>query len=128
MRKLRKRIDELTLMRSWSDWLSTTREGYLTAILQLSPEERQKVRGASRGSIQNVYLHIVGNNKLWLESVPKNRQAEYKEPVGRHTTGPELRRLSQGIVRSARTLMKSMTPRGLDRMYVVRGTHADGKP
>ena len=45
-------LDELALLRAWSDWNSKSRSDYMEAILQLSPEDRRKDRGASWGEFK----------------------------------------------------------------------------
>jgi uncharacterized damage-inducible protein DinB len=127
-KKQQVRIDEITLMRGWSDWLSATRRGYLDALLKLPKKARTKKRGASFESFQGIFMHIVDNNIWWLESVPRNRQALHEDVTKRKPSGPELRRFVRRIERSARTLMSSLTTRDLNRKYDVRGTGDDGKP
>ncbi len=126
-RKTRNRMDEITLMRAWCDWNLKSLNDYLLALLHLSPEERQKDRGASFGSIQDIFLHIIEDYIWWFENVPQERPSDFKELVGRKITEQELRRLTRRVNRCVPSIMDSLKPSDLGRPYVVHG-EANGKP
>jgi uncharacterized damage-inducible protein DinB len=122
-------VDELALLRAWSDWNTKSRRDYLEAILRLSPEDRKKNRGASWGSIQNIFLHILEDYIWWFEYVPQGRgEDESATLVGREVTDDELRSFSQRIDTIVRKFMDSLKPEDLGRPYAIQGTSGDGKP
>jgi len=127
MSKTRPRFDEITLMRAWCDWNSRSRKEYLGALLRLSPEERRKDRGASWGSIQDIFLHIIEDYIWWFENVPQGRLDEFESLVGHDLSDRELRRLTRRVDRSVRAIMDSLTPAGLAHPLVVSGVSGDGK-
>jgi uncharacterized damage-inducible protein DinB len=124
----RKKFDELALLRGWMNWSSVSRRDYLEAILRLSPEDRKKDRGASWGSIQNIFLHIIEDYFWWSEIVLQERPADqYPDLVGHEIDEKELRRVSQLVDDSVSKFMESLTPEDLGRPYVVHGVSGDGK-
>ena len=125
----RSRFDELALLRAWMDWNSKSRRDYLEAILRLSPEDRSKDRGASWGSIQEIFLHIIEDYIWWFEYVPQGKgEDQFVALVGREFDEEELRSLSRRVDSSVRQFMDSLTSEALGRPFVVRGTSGDGKP
>jgi uncharacterized damage-inducible protein DinB len=108
-------------------WNSKSRRDYLDAILRLSPEDRRKDRGASWGSVQDIFLHIIEDYIWWFEIVLQGKKEE-REWVGREIGDEELRSLVQRVDDSVRNLMDSLTAEDLGRPYVVHGTSGDGKP
>lgn len=111
-------IDEITLMRSWSEWEARTRQAYLDAILQLPPEERHKDRGASFPSVQNIYEHILGAHLHWYEHIVLNWQVDDNYPEDRELNDDELRSISARVNRAVDGVMDSLTPENLGKMYV----------
>jgi uncharacterized damage-inducible protein DinB len=128
MSKPRGLVDEIALLRSWSDWNARSRGEYLEAILRLPPEELRKDRGASFGSIQDIFLHVIEDYIWWFENVPQGRLSEFEQLVGREMGERELRDLTQRVERSVHAIMDPLTPPDLGRPYLVRGVSGNGRP
>lgn len=124
----RPQIDEVTLLRGWSEWNSKSLSDYLEAILQLSPEERKKDRGASYGSIQNIFLHIIEDYIWWFECVPQQKPDEFQELVGHDLSEEEIRSLVLRVDRSIRSMEDSIKLSDLGNEIQVKGTSGNGKP
>jgi len=123
------RLDEVTLARAWCDWNSRSRREYLDAILRLPPEERRKDRGASWGSIQDIFLHVLEDYIWWFELVPQGRPSGPDvELVGKNLNDEEMMRLTKRVERTVKDVMDSLTPEKLSKPLVVEGTSGDGKP
>lgn len=122
-----RRIDEVELAKSWIDWLVDTRTGYLEELLRLPEKERNKDRGASFPSVQDIFLHILDNNVWWFESVPQARQDSHREVKG-HLSAAEICRQARRIARLSRSLARSLTPERLNRKFLIRGVQGNGKP
>jgi uncharacterized damage-inducible protein DinB len=122
-----RRVDEVALLRNWLEWLARTRRRYLAAILRLSAKERTKDRGASFGSIQDIYLHIVENNITWAEEFRRDRAGQEPGHVGTRVSERELRSLARRIERADLELARSLRAPELDRRHVCRG-EANGRP
>ena len=127
MSKRQRRIDEIALMRAWCDWNSRSRGEYLEALLRLSPEERRKDRGASWGSIQDIFLHVLEDYIWWFECVPQGRLTGSESLVGRDLSDREIRKLTRRVDRSVHNIMDSLAPSDMRRPLPVSGT-VDGKP
>jgi uncharacterized damage-inducible protein DinB len=124
----RGRVEEITLLRAWCAWTTRGRGRYLRAILALPPEERVKERGASFGSIQDIFLHVIEDYNWWFGDVPDDKQGEFVELVGKEWTDQDLKRLSRHVDRRVRSLAESLTPESLSHEYLVKGLGGDGKP
>jgi uncharacterized damage-inducible protein DinB len=124
------KFDELALLRAWNEWNAKSLVDYSEAILRLPPAERNKDRGASWGSIQDVFLHVVEDYVWWYENVPQGRGEDQLHPqfVGRGFSDDELRALVRRATRTARSFIESLTPEDLGRPYHVRGTSGSGRP
>ncbi len=110
------------------EWNSKSRRRYLEAILHLSPEDRRKDRGASWGSIQDVFLHIIEDYMWWFENVPQGKgEDQFVALVGREVDEGELRSLTRRAEETVQRYMVSLTPEDLGRPYVVHGTSGGGK-
>jgi len=123
----RRKVTEADLARAWIEWLVDTRTGYLEQLLKLPERERTRDRGASFPSVQDIFLHLLDNNRWWLESIPQHRQGSHSEIKGRLSAADIRKQLDQ-IARSSRKFARSLTPARLDRTYVVRGVQGNGKP
>jgi uncharacterized damage-inducible protein DinB len=128
MSKKQRRFDEITLLRAWCDWNSRSRGEYLDALLRLSPDERRKDRGASWGSIQDIFLHVIEDYIWWFEKVPRGRLGPFEPLVGRDLSDRELRRVTRRVDRSVHAIMDTLKPSDLRRPLPVSGTSGDGKP
>jgi uncharacterized damage-inducible protein DinB len=126
--KPRGQIDELSLTKAWCDWNLKSLNKYLEAILKLSPEDRIKDRGASWGSVQNIFLHILEDYEWWFECIPQNKQSEAVDFVGREMTEQELRQLTERMNHSVHAIVDSANLSDLSRSYVVKGVDGNGKP
>jgi uncharacterized damage-inducible protein DinB len=124
----RGRVEEIVLLRAWCAWATRGRARYLRAILRLPKEERVKDRGASFGSIQDVYLHVIETYDWWFYDVPNDKQGEFVELVGKEWTDEDLKRLSRRVDRRVSALAGSLTPDSLSHEYLVNGRGGDGKP
>jgi uncharacterized damage-inducible protein DinB len=124
----RPQLDEATLLRAWCEWNAKSLKDYLGAILRLAPEERCKDRGASFGSIQDIFLHILEDYIWWFEQVPQNKLEDYPEFVGKKLSAEELTALTQRVDRVIRSTINFLKPSELGRKYIVKGTSGDGKP
>jgi uncharacterized damage-inducible protein DinB len=124
----RKKFDELSLMRAWMDWNSKSRRDYLESILRLSSEDRRKDRGASWGSIQDIFLHVIEDYIWWFEYVPRGKgEDQFVALVGQEIGEKELRSLTERAETTVRKFMDSLSPEDLGHPYVVHGTSGDGK-
>ncbi len=121
------RVDEADLARAGIDWRVDPRSGYFGALLRLPRKERLRDRGASFPSMREIFLHILGNNAWWLDSVVHERQESQHEIKG-SLSDAEIRRQARRIARSSRRLAKWLTPTRLNRRFVLRGTRGDGQP
>lgn len=122
-------VNELALLRAWSDWNSKSRSDYMEAILRLTPEDRRRDRGASWGSIRDIFLHVLEDYTWWFENVPQGLgEDQFVALVGRDVSENELRALTQRVENSVRAFMDSLTSEeDLGRPYVVHGTTGGGK-
>jgi uncharacterized damage-inducible protein DinB len=120
-------LDEAALGRGWIEWLVSTREGYLEALLRLPEPERHKDRGASFPSLQDIFLHILDDNLWWFESVPRERAEAHVTIEGR-LAPEELRHEAARVAEIGRKLARSLTPARLNEQFVVRGQQVSGKP
>jgi len=127
-KETRGRIDEISLARAWCDWNLKSLTDYLEAILKLSPVDRLKDRGASWGSIQDIFLHIIEDYEWWFECVPQNKQDEYEDFVGREMSEQEIREVTERMIRSVHAIMDTATLPDMGRTYLVKGVSGDGKP
>ncbi|HXW37620.1 MAG TPA: DinB family protein [Nitrososphaerales archaeon] len=130
MSKSRNPPNEVVLARAWCDWSTRSMGEYLEAILRLPAKERKKDRGASWGSIQNIYLHMVEDYIWWFENVPQGRfdESDSVDLVGKSLSDEEMRKLEKRVARSVGRVMKSATPESLWRPMEVRGIGGNGKP
>jgi uncharacterized damage-inducible protein DinB len=124
----RGRVEEITLLRAWCAWATRGRGRYLRAILRLPLQERLRDRGASFGSVQNIFLHIIEDYNWWFDDVVNDRQRDFKGLVGEEWSERDLKRLSRRVDRTVRALADSLTPKRLGREYLVKGVGGDGKP
>jgi uncharacterized damage-inducible protein DinB len=108
------------------DWNTRSRQDSLEAILRLSPEERRKDRGASWGSFQDIFLHIIEDYVWWFEMVLESK-SEDQSWVGREVDEKELRSLARRVDDSVKRVMDSLTPDDLGHPYDVHGVSGDGK-
>lgn len=96
------------------DWNAESRRDYLKAILRLSPEERRKDRGASWGSVQDIFLHVIEDYIWWFEIVLEGRdEAGSIELVGHEFGERELRSWTQRVDVSVSEFVNSLTPENL---------------
>ncbi|MFI5420882.1 MAG: DinB family protein [Nitrososphaerales archaeon] len=126
--KPRPQMDEVTLLRGWTLWNLKSLTDYQDAILRLTSEERKRDRGASWGSIQNIFLHILEDYIWWFEQVPIGGTDSSEDLVGRDFSDKELIGLVQRIHRSIHTIIDSLQSSDLGRPIEVRGVGGDGKP
>src|SRR5487761_793502 len=128
-KKARSRMDEVRLVRAWSDWNLRSLNDYLLALLALPREERRKDRGASYGSIQDIFLHIIEDYIWWFEDVPQGRgEDQFVALVGRDVSENELRSLVERVGNLVRTFITTLSSdEDLGRPYVVHGTSGSGK-
>ena len=120
-------IDEITILRAWCDWNSRSRGEYLDALLRLTPGERRKDRGASWGSIQDIFLHVLEDYVWWFEKVPQGNLDDSEGFVGREFGEKELRRLTKRVESAVETVMESLSPAALRKPLLVKGISGDGK-
>ena len=130
MAKQNRPPDEVTLARAWCDWSVRSMEEYLEAILKLPREERRKDRGASWGSIQDIYLHVIEDYIWWFEKVPQGKfdASKSDELVGRDLSDEQMRRLMKRAARAVKNVTGALTPRAMWRPMPVRGIGGNGKP
>jgi uncharacterized damage-inducible protein DinB len=121
-------VSEILLLRAWCAWTTRGRGRYLRAILKLSPQERVKDRGASFGSLQDIFLHIIEDYNWWFDDVVNDTQGDFRELVGKEWSELELKRLSKRVDKTVRNLADSITPKKLGHEYLVNGIGGDGKP
>ena len=84
--------------------------------------------GASWGSIQDIFLHVLEDYIWWFEMVPQRRLSDSEEFVGKDLSGEEMKRLTERVERIVKELTDSLTPDKLNKPLVVEGTSGDGKP
>jgi uncharacterized damage-inducible protein DinB len=124
----RGRVEETTLLRAWCAWTTRGRGRYLRAILRLPEQERLRDRGASFGSVQDIFLHIIEDYNWWFDDVVNDRQRDFKGLVGKKWREQDLERLSRRVDRTVRALADSLTPEKLGHEYLVNGVGGDGSP
>ncbi len=117
MGRARGMIDEITLMRSWSEWSAKSRHAYLEAILKLPPEERHKNREASFPSVQNIFEHILGAHIHWYEHIVLNWKVNEQYPEDRELNDEELLSIAARVDRAVNEVMNSLTPEKLGEIY-----------
>jgi uncharacterized damage-inducible protein DinB len=66
------------------------RRKYLRAILALSQEDRLEDRGASYGSLQEIYVHVLDGLRWWFEFVPQARVEEASAYAAREMSSDQL--------------------------------------
>jgi uncharacterized damage-inducible protein DinB len=122
-------VNELALLRAWSDWNSKSRSDYMQTILGLPREDRRLDRGASWGSIQDIFLHVLEDYIWWFENVPQGRgEDQFVALVGRDVSENELRSLVERVADIVRAFIATLTSdEDLGRPYVVHGTSGSGK-
>ena len=120
-------VDEIKLMRSWSEWAAETRQAYLDAILKLPPEERHRNRGASFPSVQNIYEHILGAHIHWYEHIVLNWKVEDNLPEDRELNDDELRYLAARVNKAVDEVMNTLTPDILGKTYKAEWGKGDKK-
>ncbi len=123
----RGRIDELAVMRAWMDWNTRSRREYLEALLLLPEAERRKDRGASWGSLQDIFLHVLEDHLWWFEHVISGRPAA-ADLVGRDVSESDLRRFLRRVDRDVKSVMNPLKPSDLGRYLTVQGIAGNGKP
>ncbi len=119
---------ELELLREWTEWGARARRRYLRAVLRLPSSEQRKDRGASFGSIQAIFVHILDDFLWWFEYVPQNRQSEYRALDPAALTAADLERIDRRVDRVTRSLLRSLTARRLRVRFDIRGVGGDGQP
>lgn len=120
--------DEVSLLRAWCNWNLRSLNEYLETVLKLPPEDRTRDRGASWGSIQNIFLHILEDYEWWFECIPQGRQDSYEDFIGRDMSEQELRSITERMTRSVHSIIDSATSSDLGRTYLVKGISGNGKP
>jgi uncharacterized damage-inducible protein DinB len=83
-------LTELDTIRQFYRFDSRMRRKYLSAILALSSEDRLKDRGASYGSLQEIYVHVLDGLRWWFEFVPQARAQEATTLPAREMTPDQL--------------------------------------
>jgi uncharacterized damage-inducible protein DinB len=83
-------MTELEAIRQFYRFNSRMRRKYLDAILGLSPEDRLKDQGASYGSLQEIYVHVLDGLRWWFEFVPQARVEEASTYPAREMTVDQL--------------------------------------
>ena len=121
-------IDEVALLRAWTDWNLRSMNEYLEALLKLSKTERRKDRGASWGSIQDIFLHVIEDYIWWFEQVPYGKPTDSESFVGQDLSEAELRQLTKRVNRSVHRVMDQLSARDLGRPLAVSGISGSGKP
>lgn len=84
-------MGELDALRVLCRFNARVRRKYLETLLHLPAEERLKDRGASRPSLQDIYLHVLDGLHWWLAYVPQDRVAAAVEISGRDLSPERLR-------------------------------------
>lgn len=84
-------MGELDALRVLYRFNARVRRRYLETLLHLPAKERLKDRGASRPSLQDIYLHVLDGLHWWLEYVPQDRVAAAVEFSGRDLSPERLR-------------------------------------
>ena len=82
MSRRKRTVSEVGLAKVWTDWLVDSRTGNLEMRLLLSARERNKERGASFPTVQDIFLHTLDRNAWWLESAPRGRQESHRKVKG----------------------------------------------
>lgn len=121
MEEKREVMDEIKLMRSWSDWQSGYRARYLEAIIGLPDEERHKDRGASYPSVQNIFEHIIGAHLYWYEGIVLNWKVDVSYPEDRELNAEELRSAAARADKAVKGVMDMLSPETIGKRFVVEG-------
>jgi uncharacterized damage-inducible protein DinB len=113
-------VSELEAIRQFYRFNSRMRRKYLSALLALSPEERLKDRGASYGSLQEVYVHVLDGLRWWMEFVPQARVEEASTYPAREMTDDQLRAETDKVDRLAFNFIDSLVESDLRKEIVLQ--------
>jgi uncharacterized damage-inducible protein DinB len=83
-------VTELETVRRFYRLNSRMRRKYLSTLVALPQEERLKDRGASYGSLQEIYVHVLDGLRWWFEFVPENRAEDASTYPAREMTPYQL--------------------------------------
>lgn len=104
---------------------SYVRKKYLDAIERLPWGEVVKDRGASFGSIRNVFLHILDAYRRWFQAVikgvPYQRDYTLASIAENYKSVGDLRRFEKEIDTLVMGLVEALHDEDLSRMFVVEG-------
>jgi uncharacterized damage-inducible protein DinB len=105
------------------------RRKYLNAILALSPEVRLKDRGASYGSLQEIYVHVLDGLRWWFEFIPQARAQEASTYPAREMTSDQLIAETDKVDRLVFAFLDKLVETDLDKdmvlQYVENGQAVD---
>lgn len=104
---------------------SQVRKKYLDAIEKLPWEEVVKDRGASFGSIRNVFLHVLDAYRRWFQAVikgmPYQRDYTLSSTAENYKSIGDLRRFEEEIDSLVMEIVKNLRDEDLPRVFVVEG-------
>ncbi len=104
---------------------SNVRKKYLDAIENLSWEEVVKDRGASFGSIRNVFLHVLDAYRRWFQAVikgvPYQRDYTLSSTAENFKSVDDLRRFEKEIDSLVMGILETLRDEDLSRVFVVEG-------
>lgn len=112
-------IDRLTHMRKLYAYLSATRKGYL-AVFEAAPwDALVQDRGASFGSIRDVFVHMMGAHRGWFEYVLQDRAEEEDDlDAAKYASAAHLRTLEAKVDGIVRDTIRGLDPKDLATTHV----------
>jgi uncharacterized damage-inducible protein DinB len=113
-------MTELDAIRQFYRFNSRMRRKYLNSIQALSPEERLKDRGASFGSLQEIYAHVLDGLRWWFEFVPQRRVEEAFTYPAREMTVDQLHAETDKVDRIVFDFLDKLVEAGLHKEIVLQ--------
>lgn len=106
---------------------SIVRKKYLDEIEKLRWEEVTKDRGASYGSIRNIFLHVLDAYRYWLEfAIAGAKVREYKDAEpSTFESAADLRKYEQQVDTTVIELVQNLRDEDLSRIYTVLSVEPD---
>ena len=119
-------MTELETVRRFYRLNSRMRRKYLRTLVALPREERLKDRGASFGSLQEIYVHVLDGLRWWFEFIPENRAEEASQYPAREMTPDQLAAVTDAVDRAVFQFLDKLVEDDLGAEIVLHYVE-DGK-
>jgi uncharacterized damage-inducible protein DinB len=110
---------------------SFVRKRYLDAMERLPWEEVVKDRGASFGSIRNVFLHVLDAYRRWFQAIikgiPYERDYTLSSTAENYKSVNDLREFEKEIDSLVMGVIETLRDQDLSRIYVVETRDKTGR-